>query len=153
MTLKQLAAAYTDMRYKDSTVPQYGRPSQHFSDKSANDLTKAILAWFEVKKIKAWRQSSEGRFLPGTTTTNVIGQRITQKGKFIPRAGGAVGSADITCTIPPLGRRLELEIKFGKDRQSDAQKTFQTEIEAMGAIYIIVKTWPDFIEQIKRYVA
>lgn len=150
MTLKQLASSYTDMKYKDSTVPQYGRPSHHFSDKSANDLTKAILAFFEIKHIKAWRQASEGRFLPGTTTTNVIGQRITQKGKFIPRAGGAVGSADITCTIPPLGRRLEIEVKYGKDRQSDAQKKFQQEIEEMGAIYIIVKTWEDFQDQIMK---
>lgn len=147
MTLRQLASSYTDMKYKDSTVPQYGRPSHHFSDKSANDLTKAILAFFEIKHIKAWRQASEGRFLPGTTTTNVIGQRITQKGKFIPRSGGAVGIGDISA-ICKGGLFVSIEIKYGKDKQSDKQKDFQKEIEDSGGKYIIVRTWDGFIHDI-----
>lgn len=152
MTLRQLATAYSEMKYRDSTVPAHCRPSHSFSEKSANDLTKAVLGWFEVKGIKAMRQSTEGRYLPGSTVENVIGQKITQKGKWIPRSKQGIGQGDIRVLLPPHGRTMEIEIKYGKDRQSDAQKKYQEELEQAGGIYLIVKSWDGFIEQIKKYV-
>lgn len=151
MSLREFSKTYHDWKYQGSTVPAHARPFKTFSQGSANDLTKAVLAYFEMKGIKAWRQASEGRYIPEVKQTNVIGQTITtRKGKFIPRSKGAKGSGDITVTLPPLGRRLEIEIKYGKDRQSPDQKQFQAEIEAMGALYMIVKTWEGFILEIEK---
>lgn len=149
MTLRFFSTAYHDWKYHGSTVPAHARPFTSFSDGSANKLTKAVLAYFEWKGIKAWRQSSEGRYLPEQKATNVIGQTITtRKGRFIPRNGGAVGIGDVCALIPPNARMLSIEIKYGKDRQSDVQKKFQTELEAAGGLYMIVKTWDGFMEQI-----
>jgi hypothetical protein len=148
MTLKELSKAISDKNHPN--VPLHCRPNKPLSDSSANNLTKAIIAYFDYKGIQAWRQSSEGRYLKGKEYTDMFGRKKEEKGMYIPRAGGARGSADITCTIPPLGRRLEIEVKFGKDRQSDDQKKFQQQIESMGGIYIIVKTWQDFEFQINK---
>lgn len=154
MTLKQLGEAWTKEMHKNSTVPTHAIPQKKFSDKDANSLTNAVLGYFELKHIKAWRQASEGRYMQEVKGVNVIGQTITlQKGRYIPRSKAAKGAADVTCSIPPLGRRLEIEVKFGKDRQSEVQKQFQKEIEEMGAIYIIVRTWEDFYQQIQKYVS
>lgn len=151
MTLKGLSKLYSDTKHP--SVPEHCRPNKKFSESGANELTKSVLAWFELKHIKAYRQASEGRYLPEKRVKNVIGQSIViGGGKFIPRNKGAKGSGDISAIIPPYGRRLEIEIKYGKDRQSDDQKKFQADIESMGGIYIIVKTWDGFIEQIKHIV-
>lgn len=148
MTLKDLSKWYAQEKF--SSVPEHCRPKKVFSDAGANELTKAILTYFELKKWKAWRQASEGRYLPGKTYTDWAGRKQQEKGTYIPRNKAGKGSADITCTVPPLGRRLEIEVKFGKDRQSEDQKKFQKEIEDMGGIYIIVKTWDDFWFQVKK---
>jgi hypothetical protein len=63
MTLKELALAYSNKMH--SKVPAHCRPMKTFSDKSANDLTKAIIAYAKIKDFFAERQSSEGRYRPG----------------------------------------------------------------------------------------
>lgn len=150
MTIKEFSALYNRWRAsKRPNVPLHAQPQKSFSDKSANDLTMAIICFFEMKEIKAMRQSSEGRYLPGSTVTNVIGQRITQKGTWIPRSKAGVGQGDIRVVLPPYGRTLEIEVKFGKDRPSEQQKRYRQQLEQMGGIYFIVKTWDDFDFQIQ----
>lgn len=151
MTLRDLSTLYMNTKY--ANVPAHCRPIKAFKESSANELTKSILAWFELKGIKAYRQASEGRYIPEQSQYNVIGQKIvTSKGKFIPRSKAAKGCGDITATLPPLGRRLEIEIKYGADKQSEVQKEFQAEIEAMGALYMIAKTWDGFLFQIEKII-
>lgn len=153
MTLKELSTAVWEAQCKQyPNVPPHAVPKKAFTDKTANGLTNAILEYFKLKGVKAWRQRSEGRYLPGAEITNVLGQRITtRKGKFIPlgKAGGKF-SADITGVWPPHGKRMEIEVKIGKDRQSEGQKNFQKEIENAGGIYFIVRTWDDFIYNINK---
>jgi hypothetical protein len=55
------------------------------------------------------------------------------------------GIADIKGTFK--GRALNIEIKIGKDRQSDHQIKEQERITKAGGIYWIVKSFPDFLEQ------
>jgi hypothetical protein len=57
---------------------------------------------------------------------------------------GTPGSADISATI--YGRSVKIEVKIGKDKQSVVQKQYQLMIEAAGGIYIISKTFDDFVE-------
>ncbi len=145
MTLKEFSQLYYDHLYKDSTVPVHAQPRKVFKESSANELTKTILAYFKMVGIEAWRQASEGRYLQEKKIKNVLGQSITvEKGRFIPRSKKTKGSGDISCILPPNGRRLEIEIKYGRDVQSDDQKDFQRRIEAMRAKYVIVKTWDGF---------
>lgn len=149
MTLKDLQAAIIEKKY--SNVPVHARPAVKLSDAGANELTKAILAFFDYKGIKAWRQSSDGRYLKGKEYTDWMGRKREEKGKYIPRSKAAVGIGDIAF-IGESGRFGSIEVKFGKDRQREEQKIFQAEVETSGAIYFIAKSWPDFYEQIKQYV-
>ncbi len=147
MTLKEFTTAYYDKRYKSSTVPAHAQPRKPFHENSANELTKTVLAYFEFKGIKAWRQASEGRFIRGKEYTDWAGRPREEKGTFIPRSKAAKGIGDI-CALTP--RFTSIEIKYGKDRQSDDQKKFQKEIENSGGIYMIVRTWEDFYLQITK---
>jgi hypothetical protein len=42
---------------------------------------------------------------------------------------------------------VAIEVKIGKDRQSEAQKNYQAMIEKAGGIYWIVKSFDDFYEK------
>jgi hypothetical protein len=64
-------------------------------------------------------------------------------GKWTP-GQSTKGTADISATI--RGRSVKIEIKYGKDRQSDAQKEYQAAIERAGGVYIIVRDFDSFVE-------
>jgi len=152
MTLRELSTAYnnrSDSRYP--SVPVYAKTQKTFTDNSTNELRDAILAYFDLKGIKAWPVATEGRYIAEKWEANTIGQKVqTQKGMYIPRSKKAVGVADIAVVLPPKGRYLAIEQKLGSDRQREGQKEFQQAIEAMGGLYIIVKTWEDFIFQVEK---
>ena len=78
------------------------------------------------------------------TFTDVLGH-THQVGsvKWIPGTSTR-GSADISATIQ--GRSVKIEIKFGKDRQSEAQRKYAREVEAAGGIYYVCKDFTSFVE-------
>jgi hypothetical protein len=52
------------------------------------------------------------------------------------------GSADIAATIN--GRSVKIEVKHGKDRQSEAQRRYQEAIERAGGLYVIATSFEQF---------
>ena len=60
------------------------------------------------------------------------------------KGGSTVGSADISATIK--GRSVKIEVKIGKDRQSEAQKAYQREVEAAGGLYYIAHDFTSFVK-------
>jgi hypothetical protein len=62
---------------------------------------------------------------------------------------GTPGSADISATI--YGRSVKIEVKIGKDRQSEAQKNYQAMIERSGGTYIIAKDFDSFLEWLDKF--
>lgn len=145
MTLKELALALSNKLH--GNVPPHCRPIKKFSDSSANELTKAILAYAKLKDFFAERQSSEGRYRPGKEVVNVIGQKRQMPGQWLP--GQGKGKADIKALIK--GRLIEIEVKHGKDRLRPDQIKYKEQIERSGGVYLVVKTWEDFYQQIKQY--
>jgi hypothetical protein len=145
MTLSELSKALSDKNH--GNVPAHCRPVKKFSDKSANDLTKAIIAYANLKDWFAERQSSEGRYRPGKEYENVIGKKVQMKGTWLP--GQGKGKADIKAVIK--GRSIEIEVKHGADRLRPEQIEYKAKIERAGGVYIVVKTWDDFIFQISKY--
>jgi hypothetical protein len=76
--------------------------------------------------------------------TDVIGRKgMIGSMTYIPTTGTR-GSADISAILPG-GVSLKAEIKYGKDRQSEAQKHYQSSVEAAGGVYLIVRTFDDFL--------
>lgn len=62
---------------------------------------------------------------------------------------GIDGQADIT-GIMPDGKRLEIEVKTGKDKQRESQINFQKMIEERNGIYIVIDDKTEIENQIVR---
>lgn len=122
-------------------VPVSALSCEKFSDKTANGLTKCILAFLKLHGHKAWRQSSEGRYRPGKVFTDVLGHRKQMKGTYIK--GTNVGHGDVSSIIN--GRFVSWEVKLKSDRQRDEQKQFQKEVEQSGGLYFMVATYEQFL--------
>lgn len=127
----------------NSSMPDYAIPKPKFTDNSANALTKSIIAWIEINGYQAERINNTGRYVDNKKTVkNIMGQSITiGSGQYIPGTG-TKGTADISATIK--GKSIKIEVKYGKDRQSEAQKEYQATIERSGGVYFIAKTFDDF---------
>lgn len=135
LELNLVKAKYPSNPYPVATVHK---------ESSANALTQAVIRWIQIHKGQAERINTTGRYLPGKTIgVGMYGQR-TIKGKYIPTTS-TKGSADISATI--RGRSVKIEIKYGKDVQSEHQKKYQADIEAAGGLYWLVRTFDEFIKK------
>lgn len=147
MTLKGLSLLkQTIDSVKYPNMPIDYIPLYKYTDKTANGLTRCIIDYLEFNGCQAERISTTGRMVDNTKTfTNVLGitKQIGSK-KWI-KGSGTKGSADISATIN--GKSVKIEVKIGKDRQSEHQKKYQESIEKSGGIYLIAKSFEDFIKQ------
>ena len=118
-------------------------------DDTANGLTRCIIGYLHFKGWQAERINTTG--IPIDTrqqATDILG-RIRTIGSVQWRpSGSTVGSADISATIK--GRSVKIEVKIGKDRQSEAQRQYQATIEQAGGIYYIARNFTDFWKWYKR---
>lgn len=109
-----------------------------YTDKTANGLTKAIVKYITYRGYQAERISSSGRMIP-------------KNGKMIYIPGTSRnGTADISATIQ--GRSVKIEVKIGKDRQSDVQLSYQKEVERAGGIYYIAKDFQSFYDWVNQLI-
>lgn len=133
--------AFEEKRQKYPGQPYLVKPK--FSDRSANSLTKAIIAYIKLMGGQAERISNTGRIVDGRKTyLDVLKYRQTIGSvKWIPGTGTR-GTADISATIN--GRSVKIEVKHGRDRQSDAQKKYQADVERNGGIYYIAHDFESF---------
>lgn len=115
-----------------------------YRDDTANGLTKCIIDLVRLKGGQAERINTTGRVIDKRKTyTNVLGlTRTIGSAEWIPGTG-TNGSADISATIK--GRSVKIEVKIGADRQSEAQKEYQKNIEAAGGIYYIARDFTSFV--------
>ena len=115
-----------------------------YTDKTANGLTKCIVHWLNLNGWQAERISTTGRYIDNSkVVTDVLGnKKKIGTGKYI-KGSGTNGSADISATIK--GRSIKIEVKIGKDKQSDAQKKYQEMIEKARGVYFIATDFDDFM--------
>lgn len=132
-------------KLKFPSMPEFALVIPAYSDKTANGLTRCIIDWIELNGYQAERISSSGRYIDGKQTyTDTAGFRKTiGTGKWIP-GSSTKGTADISATIQ--GRSIKIEVKIGRDKQSDAQKAYQQKVEQSGGIYFIAKDFHTFME-------
>ncbi|NLI71841.1 MAG: hypothetical protein GX361_03825 [Bacteroidales bacterium] len=115
------------------------------TDKTANGLTKAIIAYIKLKGGQAERINTTGIPIDKRKTyTDVLGLRRTIGSIEWVKGTSTPGSADISATIN--GRSVKIEVKIGADRQSEAQKKYQRDIESAGGVYYIAKDFTTFVE-------
>lgn len=123
-------------RAKYPNMPLHTIPQPKVQENSANALTRATIEFLRAEGWQAERISTTGRFIQGKVVENVLGGKQQLPGKWI-KGSGTRGSADISATIK--GRSVKIEIKYGRDRQSEDQKKYQAAIEKAGGQYWIVR--------------
>lgn len=76
---------------------------------------------------------------------NTQGSLRKERGKWkFQYGGGSPGEEDITY-YPGDGTAIALEIKYGPDRQSEAQKKYEERMKKVGIRYEIIKTFDEFL--------
>ena len=145
--LKELALAENRAKYPN--LPDYARAIHKYNDRTANGLTRCIIDFLRFNGHQAERIAVTGRYIDETklVTDSLGNKRKIGSGKWIKTTMQA-GTADISATI--FGRSVKIEVKIGPDRQSEAQKRYQKQIETAGGVYIIPKSFDDFLVEYKK---
>ena len=141
LRIQALKESSPDLPYPDSFVRPY-------TDKTANALTKAIIDWVKfAMNGQAERISVTGRAIDKTKiVTDCLGHQVRIGSvQWIPPSM-TKGSADVSATI--RGRSVKIEVKIGHDRQSDAQRKYQQEVERSGGIYLIARNFDQFVSDL-----
>ena len=107
-------------------MPLKAVPRTKHTDGSANDLAKCVIDFVRLKGHYATRIQSQGQ-----KRGNVMTYGTTQK-----------GTADIHACINKT--HISIEIKYGKDKQSEFQKEVQKEVESSGGIYLLIRNFEQF---------
>lgn len=110
-------------------IPRECLARTHFSDKTANALTAAIIAHLEF----------HGYFAARVNTTGVYDQR---RGLY-RTTNARKGMADISAII--AGQAVQLEIKAGTDRPRADQLRVQAEYRAAGGVYEFVHNFEEYL--------
>jgi len=99
MTIKELNQLAHEALCAKSTMPAYAVPMPKYSDKSANDLTKAIIAYIQLIGGRADRISSAGRYIKQSMGVDQVFNRTLETGKYIP-SQTRNGSASVSQPLP-----------------------------------------------------
>ena len=144
-SLKELKERYLAVhRIKYPSMPEYARFAPQYSDRTANGLTKCVIDYIRFMGGQAERINCTGRYIDKSQNyIDVIGRtRTIGTSQWLPSTGQK-GTADISAVIQ--GRAVKIEVKIGKDRQSEAQKKYQEAIEGAGGAYLIVRSFEEFL--------
>lgn len=126
--------------------PQFAKyaPKAKYRDDNANGLTRCIIDFIRLNGWQAERINTTGVPIDRRRqVTDVLGHTRTIGSVEWRKGGGTVGSADISATIN--GRSVKIEIKAGRDRQSQAQRQYQAALEQAGGVYYIAKDFTSFV--------
>lgn len=105
------------------------RGSEH-PKKSEAQIQQEILLYLGTRTdLRAWRSNA--------------GAAIGQRGLI---RFGLQGQADISGLMLPEGRRIEIEVKTDRGRQSEQQRKFQRMIEKHGGLYVVARSVEDVRE-------
>ena len=144
--------AMQDLKIKYPSFPEHAIPQPKYSDATANGLTKCVIDFLNLSGHQAERISSMGRMIDKRQkSTDVLGRERMIGSLTYIKGTSTNGTADISSIIN--GKSVKIEIKIGKDRQSEAQKKYQQATEKAGGIYLITKSFDEFMEQYKMLSA
>jgi len=157
MARKKVISALTVLTEMDAIQRRIDSPSipanyivgTKYTEKNANDIEKAIERFARITGFLAERTKTQGRFMAATYKDTANGRLTVSKEKFVTSTSRK-GSSDMKLLIQ--GKPIYCEIKFGKDTQKADQKKYQADVERNGGVYIIVKTFEDFLVwYVKQY--
>jgi hypothetical protein len=152
--LKQLKQAEQRAQYPN--VPDHGLKPVKYEDKTANGLTACVISFLKLSGHQAERVNTMGRMIDNRKqVTDVIGRTKTiGTAKYIPTTG-TKGSADIHSEInviinsDKIPIAVKWEVKINKDRQSEDQKKYESEV----GNYFIIKSFDDFYTKYQQFLS
>lgn len=110
---------------------------------TANQITAGLLIEIPRRfpdRIRVWRNNRVDAMLPG------------RDGKLRRVSAGIDGQGDITGLVKPSGRRIEVEVKAGKDRMRPSQTAFKFMIEDFGGLYLIARDIVNCLQDIAEAI-
>ena len=123
---------------------------------SANSLTQAVLGFLRLKGHQAERINTQGRRIDKTQViTDVLGYKRQIGSVQWVKGTGSVGSADISSIIKTnhgIVIPWKIEIKWGKDRISQAQVAYSEQVKKAGGHYSVVRDFDDFWDQYHQLI-
>jgi hypothetical protein len=141
-------------RLKYPSFPEHYHHDYKHSDNSTNALTRCVVDFLNYSGHFAERVSNTGRFIAGVKIDEGHAKYQTN-GKYI-KGTGTNGTSDISAKIKLPNHKfaipVSIEIKFGKDRQSSDQKKYEQDMNNVGAVYVIVKTFDGFMDWYNEFI-
>lgn len=136
-------------RLDSPSIPDRYIVGTKYKETNANDIEKAIERFAKITGFLAERTKTQGRMMDAKYVDTVYGRVQTSAAKMVTSTSRK-GSSDMKLLIN--GNPIACEIKFKRDKQSEVQSQYQKDYEASGGVYIIVKTFEDFLVwYVKRY--
>ena len=144
-------ALQAQQRAKYPNVPEHYNQIKMPSDDSANGLTKCIIQFLLASGHFAERISNQGQYRDNTKeVSDVLGRKYKVGSGQWTKGQGTLGTADISAQIRRLGDQyaipVKIEVKFGRDTQSEDQKVYAANVQQAGGVYMIARTFDQFIE-------
>lgn len=139
------AMANDEARRKNPNTPPEWLAPRKYRDDTANHLTRCIIDFLNFSGWQAERIANIGRRIDTRCTfADVTGRSRTIGCTKWIKGTGTNGTADISSTIK--GRSVKIEVKHGRDRQSEAQRAFQCQVQQAGGLYFIASSFQQFFE-------
>jgi len=112
-----------------------------YKQNSTNGLTRCIIDAINFTGGFATRINNAGTFRQGKTIKRDFGMNpIKEKGVYT--FNGTRGVADIDSFFN--GVNVKIEVKYGKDKMSEAQRKYKENIERSGGNYIVARDLESF---------
>lgn len=140
--LEELADIMNQRRHPNTPVKYLVKAK--YRDDTANGLTRCIVDYIKLNGGQAERINTTGVPIDRRREVkDVLGHSRTIGSIEWRTGGGTNGSADISATIK--GRSVKIEVKIGRDRQSEAQRQYQQAVEQAGGLYYVAKDFTSFV--------
>jgi hypothetical protein len=132
--LKDLKLRWLEKNHPDffHASGDYSMKVKPYSDNTANALTNAIEDF--VKHIGGYANR-----ISTTGTMRKINGRMTWT-----KGNSNKGAADVRILFN--GRSVDVEVKIGRDKMSEAQYKEKQRVESAGGLYFVARSFPEFLE-------
>lgn len=140
MTLLQLTQAVHEAKFINRPNCETRKelfPTRPFTEKGANELTRSIEAFIRYTGNYADRINNTGIY---DTKLKKFRRSNTRKGIADIMASKKIEYQNRTFAVT-----VAIEIKYGNDKLSEYQLRMKDDIERTGGVYIVARTWDNFI--------
>lgn len=139
--LREMDSNHRRIKYPNA---RYYYHDDKLKDNSANGIMKCIEKYHSIIGGVAERIHTQGRRVDNTKiVTDVLGFSKQIGSVEWRKTTGRKGTSDMKVLYNGLA--YSVEIKYGRDTQKDDQIDYQKAVEAAGGIYIIVKSFEDYL--------